>query len=50
MSGLDIVTKQTISKALGRFPCKYGHPFDSLILDIAKLIIFKKGVKPLLKI
>lgn len=42
MSGLDIVTKQTISKALGRFQCKYSHPFDSLILDITNLIYPKR--------
>lgn len=42
MSGLDIVTKQTISKALGRFQCKYSHPLDSLILDITNLIYPKR--------
>ena len=38
MSGLDIVTKQTISKALGRFQCKHNHELESFVLDITKLI------------
>lgn len=43
MSELDIVTKQTVSKAAGRFQWKHNHPFDFLILDIIKLIYPPKG-------
>lgn len=50
MSGLDVVTKQTIYKAFGRFQYKHNHPFDSHILDFIKLIYPRKDEKPLLTI
>lgn len=50
MSGLDIVTKQTISKALGRFQCKYSHEFESFVPRHYKINLSTKHVRPLLKL
>lgn len=50
MSVLDIVTKQKISEAFGRFQCRHHHAFESLIVDVTKLIYPKRVLKHLLKI
>lgn len=46
MSGFDIVTKQTISKALERFQCKHDHELESFVLDITKLIYPQSMLDP----